>query len=347
MAREQNAATGAAWAASEGLADAVERAAAATVLVDARRRLPASGVVWPAVPGGGAGGAAVVTADHVLERDEEITVGLPDGGERPATLVGRDPRSDLAVLRVEASEGELLPAELAPAGESRVGQLVLAVGRPFPGGAQASAGVLSAVGVHPLARVRVRRAWAEHGGHGAHGEPGRVRRRIAVRREPAAGGLGYLRPELTLYPGFSGGPLADVRGRVLGVNSSHLARGAGLAIPAAAVTPIVASLLETGRVARAYIGIASQPTALPEALAEKAGGQHVGLLIVGIEAESPAGAAGVLVGDILLGVAGEPVGGAEELAAQLGPERVGQRVTLALLRGGEPHELTVTLGERE
>ena len=187
----------------------------------------------------------------------------------------------------------------------------------------------------------MRRGWGgEHGrGHG--------RRRAAVRREPAAGGLGYLRPELTFYPGFSGGPLVDARGRVIGVNSSQLARGAGLAIPAAAVTPIVTTLLTTGRVARAYIGIGSQPTALPEALAEKVGGQPLGLLIVGVEAESPAGAAGVLVGDIVVGVAGEPVGGAEELAAQLGPERVGQQVALTLLRGGEPLELPLTLGERE
>ena len=134
---------------------------------------------------------------------------------------------------------------------------------------------------------------------------------------------------------------------MIGVNSSQLARGAGLAIPAAAVTPIVSALLTTGRVTRAYIGIASQPTALPEALAEKVGGQAVGLLIVGAEAETPAGAAGVLVGDILVAVAGEPVGGAEELAAQLGPERVGQEVILTLLRGGEPYELPLTLGERE
>jgi S1-C subfamily serine protease len=340
MAQQRSEAMEAAWAASEGLADAVERAAAATVLVDARRRLPASGVVWPVATAAGAGGSVVVTADHVLERDEEIAVGLPDGSESAATLVGRDPRSDLAVLRVEA---ELAPAELAPAGESRVGQLVIAVGRPFPGGAQASAGLLSAVGVQPFGRVRMRRAW---GGADEHGR-GRGRHRVAVRREPAAGGLGYLRPELTFYPGFSGGPLADARGRVIGVNSSHLARGAGLAIPAAAVTPIVNALLTTGRVARAYIGIASQPTALPEALAEKVGGQAVGLLIVGAEAETPAGAAGVLVGDILVAITGEPVGGAEELAAQLGPERVGQEVTLTLLRGGEPYELPLTLGERE
>lgn len=341
MTQEQSEAMEAAWAASEGLADAAERAAAATVLVDARRRLPATGVVWPTAAS--SGGAVVVTADHVLERDEEIAVGLPDGSERAATLVGRDPRSDLAVLRVE---GELAAAELAPAGENRVGQLVLALGRPFPGDVQASAGLLSAVGVHPVGRVRMRQAWAGHGEHGEHGG-GRRRRRVAVRREPAAGGLGYLRPELTFYPGFSGGPLADARGRVIGVNSSHLARGAGLAIPSAAVTPIVTALLTTGRVARAYIGIASQPTALPEALAEKVSGQTVGLLIVGVETESPAGAAGALVGDILVAVAGEPVGGAEELAAQLGPERVGQQVALTLLRGGEPHELPITLGERE
>ena len=157
---------------SDALADAVERAARSTVQVNGRGRLPASGVAWTA-------DGAIVTADHVLERDDEITVGLPDGSDVAATLAGRDPGSDLAVLRI-AADG-LVPAEHASAGETRVGHLVLALGRPSAGGPQASFGTVSAIGG----------PWRTFRG-------GRVD--------------GYLRPDVTFYPGFSGGPLIDVRG---------------------------------------------------------------------------------------------------------------------------------------
>ncbi|MBI3964189.1 MAG: trypsin-like peptidase domain-containing protein, partial [Chloroflexi bacterium] len=116
---------------SEELATAVERAGQSIVAVNARRRLPATGIVWPA-----AGGAVVVTADHVVERDEDITVTLADGAEVKVTLAGRDPGSDLAVLR-HASDSPT-PATLAPAGSVKVGHLVLALGRPGSGAPLAS-----------------------------------------------------------------------------------------------------------------------------------------------------------------------------------------------------------------
>jgi S1-C subfamily serine protease len=294
---------------SDGLADAVARGARSTVLVDGRSRLPASGVVWSA----DGAGAAIVTADHVLERDDEISVGLPDGSEVAATIAGRDPGSDLAVLRVAASGLEA--AEQAPEGGTRVGHLVLALGRPTAGGPQASLGVVSAIGG----------AWRTFRG-------GRVD--------------GYLRPDVTFYPGFSGGPLVDARGRVAGINSSRLRRGAGLTIPSAAVAGIAGTLLEQGRIRRGYLGVASQPARLPEALAAQLDGQDTGLLIVSVEGGSPADAAGLLIGDILVRIDGARLEDHAELQAALGADRVGRATPLTVLRGGEARELSVTVGER-
>ena len=292
---------------SEELAAAVERAGESTVTVYARRRIPASGVVW-------SDDGLIVTSDHVLEREEEITVALPDGQEADAQLVGRDPGSDLAVLRV--SEQQLRAAERAPQDATKVGHIVLAVGRPGRDGVQASIGAVSAVGG----------PWR-----------GRRGRRIA----------GYLRSDTTFYPGFSGGPLVDTRGRVAGINSSHFRRGEGLTIVSTAVDEIVEALVSHGRIQRAYIGIGSQITRLPAALAEKAGGQDTALLIVSVEEDSPASRAALLVGDILTAIGGDPVPDTEELQAALGPERVGATMQLSVLRGGEPQELSVTLVERE
>jgi S1-C subfamily serine protease len=289
---------------SDALATAVERAGRSTVTVHARRRIPASGIVWQ--PG------VVLTCDHVLERDEDITITTSYARELPARLVGRDPGSDLAVLRVDATD--LIPAEPAPDGSARVGHLVLAIGRPG-NGPMASIGVISAVG-----------------------GPWRTFR----------GGLveGYIRTDTTFYPGFSGGPLVDTAGRVVGVNSARLGRGAGLTVPTAAAARIAEQLLRTGRIRRGYLGIGSQPVRLPEPLARLVG-QASGLLVVSVEPDSPAARGGLLIGDVIIGMASAPVRDTEDLQALLGPERVGQPTTVTVLRGGERRELTVIVGERQ
>ncbi len=289
---------------SDALAAAVDQAARSTVTVRARRHIPASGIVWQ--PG------VILTCDHVLERDEDITVTTPQGRELAARLAGRDPGSDLAVLRAEAAD--LTPAEPAPDGSARVGHLVLAIGRPG-NGPMASFGVISAVG-GPWRSFR--------------------------------GGIveGYIRSDTTFFPGFSGGPLVDTAGRVIGINSSRLGRGAGLTIPIGAAARIAEQLLRTGRIRRGYLGIGSQPVRLPEPLARLVG-QGSGLLVVSVEPDSPAARGGLLIGDVIIGMAGTPVRDTEDLQALLGPERVGQSVPVAVLRGGERRELTVTVGERQ
>lgn len=290
---------------SDQLAAAAESVAASIVSVRARRRLPSSGIAWaPNI---------IVTANHTVERDDDIAVVLPSGDEVPATLAGRDPGSDIAVLKVEASN--LAPANRAPAGSLKVGHLVLAMGRPGSGH-QASLGVVGAIG-----------------------GPWRTFRGATVQS--------YVRTDTTMFPGFSGGPLVDAAGRVAGMNSSMLGRGGGLTIPVESLEPVVESILAAGKVRRGYLGISTQPVAIPSAFERVAAGQESGLLIVGVEASSPAAAGGLLVGDILLAFAGFATTSADVLQEQLGPDRVGAAVEIAVIRGGVPATLSITVGERE
>jgi S1-C subfamily serine protease len=293
---------------SDDLARAVESAGRATVVVKARRRVPGSGVLWS--PAG-----TVVTADHVLERDEDIRVGLADGRELAATVVGRDPSSDLAVLRV-AADG-LTPATLGSADAVRVGHYVLALGRSGPGAPSASSGIVSAIG-----------------------GPWRSRRGVAIE--------GYLRTDLTLYPGFSGGPLVDAAGRVVGINTSLFAQGQSMALPLTTAQRVVDTLLSQGRIRRGFIGISTQPVPLPAALAERLHlDQESGLLVLATEPGGPADKGGLLLGDILIGFAGTPVRDTDDLLAALGSEHIGTAQEARVIRGGEPRGLTVTVGERQ
>ena len=291
---------------SEAMAEAVATAGRSTVLVNARRRFPASGVSFAP--------DLVLTADHVIEREDDITVGLPDGKELSASLAGRDPGSDLAVLRL--SQSLAAPAEPV-SGEGRVGQLAIALGRPTPEGIQASLGIISAIG-----------------------GPVRTGRGGLLER--------YLTTDATPYPGFSGGPLIDVRGRILGINTSGLVRGTSLAIPASLAWQTGELLVKNGHIRRGYLGIRSQPVELP-AVAQKALGrpQLTGLLLVGIEEDSPAAAGGLMIGDILVGLAGEPIADPDELLTKLTGNLVGNPAQVEVLRGGQPLSVTVMVGDRK
>ena len=292
---------------SDALADAVERASRWTVTVAARSRIAATGIT------AGADGI-VVTADHVIEREEDIEIGLGDDGPRPARLIGRDPSTDIAVVQVEG--GDLPVVDWAPEGSVRVGHFALAIGRPTSAGVQASFGVVSVIG-----------------------GPWRRRRGGAVE--------GFVRTDTTFFPGFSGGPLVDTGGRAIGINSSRFRPGQGITIPAVTVQRVIQTLLRDGRIRRAYLGVGSQATALPAALREATDGHETALLIVSVDDESPAGRAGIMVGDLLIGIDGDSIAGAEDLQSALGSDRVGATVSIRLLRGGEPLELPATLVEGE
>ena len=288
---------------SDALAETVATGSSNVVRVEARDRVPASGIVWP-------GQGVFVTAHHVVERDENIMVGLPDGETVTATLAGRDPATDLAVLRAEAG-GLPEPAWTDP-DDLRVGHLVLALGRPGQN-VRATMGIVGALG----------NTW----------------------RTPAGGSLDrYLQTDTVMYPGFSGGPLVDAAGRVLGLNTSAILRGVSLTVPTPTVRRIVETILAHGRVQRGYLGVGAQPTPLPEKLSQDLG-QETGLLLVSVEPGSPAERGGMFLGDTIVALASQPVRRLDDLLAGLGGEQIGKQVPIRIVRGGQLQEMTVTLVE--
>jgi S1-C subfamily serine protease len=285
---------------SNDLAAAVERAAPAVVAVHARR-LPSTGIHWR--PG------IVVTAEHTVRTAEDITVTMADGRSLPAVLAGRDPGTDLAVLRV-ADAGSVV-ATLGDDAALKVGHMVLALGY----GPRASWGVISALGPR----------WRSWRG----GDIDRL-----------------VRLDLVLYPGFSGGPLVDAAGRVVGLNTSGLARETRLALPVTMVTRVADELLQKGHVSRGYLGLGMQPVRLPEPLRAQFGLGAGALIVVMVEPSGPAARAGVLLGDVLVAMDGEPVGDLEDVQARLGSDRVGAEIPAVVLRGGVRTELRITVGEQ-
>ncbi|HYO88172.1 MAG TPA: trypsin-like peptidase domain-containing protein [Candidatus Limnocylindrales bacterium] len=289
---------------SADMAQAVERAGSSLVRIQARRRQSATGIVWSA-------DGLIVTAHHVVEREEGIRIGLPDGSQTTAVLVGRDPTTDIAVLRAESSG--LTPAAWAELDEVRVGHLVLAVGRP-DAGVQATLGVISAL----------------DGGW----------------RTMAGGAVdAYVQTDVVMYPGFSGGALVGANGACIGMNSSALVRGVSVTLPAATLRRVADSLKVHGRVKRGFLGVNAQGVRLPQSLAEKLG-QETGLLLAAVEQGSPAELGGLMVGDILVAVDGQAVRQMDDLMAALSGDRVGKTVPVTYVRGGQPAEATVAVGER-
>ena len=292
---------------SDALADAAEKAGKATVLVDARRRMPASGIAFTS--------ELILTADHVVEREEGIKVVLSDGAEVSARVAGRDGGSDLAVLKLDRPVGAAMIAE-ATKNPARLGQIALALGRPSPDGIEASLGTVSAIG----GPIRT-------------GRGGMLER--------------YLRTDSISYPGFSGGPLVAADGTILGLNTSGLANGAAVTVPADLAWRIADTLVKHGRIKRGYLGIRSQAVDISEA-SRKAlqREQATGLLVVGVENGSPAAKGGLIVGDILVGVAGEPILHHDELFARLNGDVVGKPTPVDILRGGQPQTLNILIGEK-
>ncbi len=287
---------------SEGLAAAVEKAAQSTVTVDARGRAPATGFVWSA-------DGEILTADHVVQRDENIKVTLADGKTYDAKVLGRDPGSDLALLKVEGAKGLTVPEW---ADGVKVGNLVFAVGRPED--VEATLGSVVALG----GPVR---------GHFRHLDA-------------------YIQTDVTMYPGFSGGPLVDASGRIAGLNSSALARGASLAVPVAVARTIADALRRDGRIKRGFLGVSTQPVRLAENLAAQLN-QRSGLMVIGTEKDGPAEKAGLMQGDVLVALGGQAVTDIETLQAALRPGTVGKTLTAKVVRGGELKDIGVTIGERE
>src|SRR5712691_5196856 len=250
----------------------------------------------------------IVTASHTVEPDREVTLTAPDGRTLSARVAGRDPGLDIAVLRAEVDGVPV--ADIGDDSDLRIGHLVLALGA----GPRASAGIVSALDIR--------------GG-----------------RQPVAGEI--LAVDLTLYPGFSGGPLVDVLGRVMGITTSGISRHLQCAVRAATVTRLAEHVVRGGKIPRAYLGVGTQPVMLPDHLRERLSvAQRTAVIVVNVTPDSPAAAAGLVIGDVIVSIAGHAIAEPGDLLTVLQPDRVGKTVTTSVLRGGEPRELQVTVGER-
>lgn len=289
---------------SEAIAEVVKTAGESVVRVEARRRLPATGIVWSE-------DGVIVTANHVVQKDENITIGLANGETAVATVIGRDPSTDIALLKIDVTGlSPLVEVEKDSVG---VGNIVLALGRPGKT-VQATMGIVSAHGG----------SWRTHtGGNVDH----------------------YLQTDLVMYPGFSGGPLVSANGRLLGLNSSALARGVSLAIPTSTIAAVADTLQTHGHVKKGYLGVSTQQVRLPDA-ARELFEQKRGLLVVSVEAGSPADEAGLTLGDTIVGIEETAVQNHDDLLALLSTDRIGKKVSLQLLRGGKSKKVSVTVGER-
>jgi S1-C subfamily serine protease len=290
---------------SAQLAKLVEDIQSHVVAVHARAHYPSSGVHWRV--------GIIVTVDHSIRRDEDIQVTLPDGNRVAAALVGRDPGTDLAALKVEGLE---VPAGQTGVEIPKVGELALVVGRSPDSGPNASLGIISAFSG----------PWQTWRG-------GRLDN--------------YIRLDAALFPNSSGGAVLDSRGQLLGIASSGLSRIAGQVIPASSVNRVVDVLLTRGHVPHGYLGIGVQPVTIPDPLRSRLSLHgSAGTMVMRVEPEGPADHAGLLLGDILVGLGGRPLAGIEELHTFTDSGVIGKPVKAQVIRAEALREVEITIGER-
>jgi S1-C subfamily serine protease len=278
----------------------------------AARVLPSVAALSVRTPwGGGAGSGVVFTDDGFLLTNSHVVSGAEggraefgDGTEARFDVVGADPLADLAVLRVHG--GTAPPATLGDADQLKIGQLVVAIGNPMGLAGSVTAGVVSGLG---------------------RSIPTREGRRVRLIDN-------VIQTDAALNPGNSGGALANSAGEVVGINTAVAGYGLGLAVPVNAPTRyIVSELLSSGRVRRAWLGVAGAPVPLPPKVAQRTG-QRLGLRVVEVVPGSPAGVAGLYLGDVIVSAGGQPVEGVQALQRlMLGPA-IGTRLPITVLRKG-------------
>jgi len=284
---------------STELADLVARASTLVAYIDSRRHRPASGIIL--------GPDLVVTADHVVEREDGLTVRIDDR-RLAATIAGRDPASDIAVLRVAGLGGD----ELAHGEGARVGQLVVSVSRTGSGGVSAGVGVINAIG-----------------------GPLRTGRGVTLTQ--------VMRTDAAARPGTSGGAIVDASGRVIAMTTSALLRGLPVGIPIGQLVEIATALASNKPLKRAYLGVSVQPVRFPKPGPE---GVEGGLLVSGIAPEGAADRAGVLVGDVIVAFNDARLAHADDLQDKLAAAEAGVAASLSAVRGGSLQRIDVTLGAR-
>jgi serine protease Do len=257
---------------------------------------------------------AIVTAAHAIRHETNIGVVFGPGRSVMARLAGRDRGTDIALLKLD-QDIDALPANFGNAQPLSVGQFVIAVARTRRGNIVASSGIISGLmGEWQVSRTRIDQ---------------------------------FIRPDLNLYPGFSGGALLDATGALMGLNTSGLLRGKPITIPSSTVLRIAEEISATGHVAKPYVGLVMQAVQIPDSLQKRAGVSHgAGLLVMHVEPAGPADEAGVLLGDVLVDMDGRAFSDLEDLSEVLGQKGAGKEVQTSLIRGGNRLQLTIRVGNR-
>ncbi len=306
---------------SRAVIDAVELVAPTVVSVDVRKRGVNQGRRSPAQAGTGSGfvfaaDGLILTNSHVVDDSTEIDVMLPDGREHRADLVGQDPDTDVAVLKITASD--LSAVSFGQSQSLRPGQLVIAIGNPYGFQHSVSAGVVSALGRTLRARS------------------GRLIDQV-------------IQTDAALNPGNSGGPLVTGAGQVVGVNTAIIAGGQGLsfAVPISTVVSVLPALLRDGRVRRGYLGVAGQDVPLLRRVTRfHRLSQATGVLVISLEQDGPARVAGVREGDIIVSFDTAPISSLDDLHRTLTEDRIGTFATMGLLRDQQRIDVSVRIGDR-
>ena len=292
---------------SNQFAEVAEQSGKFIVAVYGGRRVAGSGIVWR--PG------IVVTASHMLRRTDDVEITFGGDSRHKATFLGRDPGTDVAVLRLDKHDSAA-PEHVSEASTLRLGQLVLAIGRSTSGDLAAVAGIIARLGA----------PWQTWRG-------GKIDTLI--------------RPGVTLYPGQSGSALVDSRGRVLGMNTSVLARAATITVPTATIERVISEIVEHGGVFRPYLGLAMQAVSVPTELSSKLKtGQNSALMVMQVEPESPSSEAGITLGDLIVSINSQSVSGIEDVQHTLRKAKRGDSVDLGYVRGGQLASIKVKLADR-
>jgi len=290
---------------SDALAQATDRAATSAVAVHTEARGSSSGVIWRR--------GIVVTSEHALRRDEEIHVTLGGGRVASATLAGRDPSTDLAVLK--CAEATMSVNEFGDAAQIKPGTLTLIVGRTRASGPVAALGVVSLVAAE-------RKTWT-----GTSLAP-------------------YIRLDVAIQPTASGGAVIDAHGRVFGIATPRFARFGAIAVPASTVNAVVDTLLQKGRIPRGYLGVGLQPVRLPDTLRQSLHRDvKTAAIVLEVEPDGPAHKAGLVIGDIIVSLSGQPIARLEDIHSQLQGATIGKQLSLGFVRGGALQEASVVVGE--
>jgi len=291
---------------SNTLAEATGRAAVSVVAVHTETRGSASGIVWRS--------GVIVTSEHALRRDEDIQVTLPNGRVVSATLAGRDPSMDIAVLK--CAEADSAVQQLGDVTTLKPGSLTLVVGRTRASGPVAALGVVSLVAPD-------RHTWT-----GGSITP-------------------YIRLDVGLQPTAVGGAVIDAYGNLVGLATPRFARFGAIAVPASAINKITDTLLREGRIPRGYLGVGLQPVRLPNTLRESLQrSEKTAAIILEVHPDGPADKAGFVIGDILVSLAGHPITRLEDVQSLLVGDAIGKSLPLKFVRGGSVQEGSIVVAER-